>query len=66
MVRTYIVLQQIRVVPLNAVVQDRHDDALPGVALLPGRANVHVQTVLGATILDKIGKKKNKAGKNCQ
>lgn len=50
-VHTYVVLLQVRVVPLDAVVEDGHDDALAGVALLPGGAHVHVQTVLGATVL---------------
>lgn len=60
-VGTYIVLQQIRMVPLDAIVQDRHDDAFPRVAFLPCWTDVHVQTVLGATILD--AEKEKKKGK---
>lgn len=48
---TYIVKRQVGVVGLDAVVQDGHDDALAGVALLPGGRDVHVVAVLGATVL---------------
>lgn len=52
-VSTYVVESQIRMVALDAVVQDGHDDALARVTLLPGRSNVHVRSILGATVLQK-------------
>lgn len=36
---------------LNAIVQNGHDHALAGVALLPGGTHIHVQAILGAAIL---------------
>lgn len=46
-----VVERQIRMIRLNAVVQNRNYDALAGVTLLPGRAEIHVVAVLGAAVL---------------
>lgn len=50
--RTYIILIQVGVVALNAIVENGHDDSLSCVALLPCGSHVHVETVLGAAILE--------------
>lgn len=49
--KTYIVLRQVRVVCLDAIVQYGHNNTLARVALLPGRTHIHVQAILGATVL---------------
>jgi len=46
-----VVEREIRMIGLDAVVQDRNDDTFAGIALLPGRAEIHVVTILGAAIL---------------
>lgn len=48
---TYVVLGQIRMICLDAVVQDRDNNTLARITLLPGRLNVHVQAIFGAAIL---------------
>lgn len=50
-----VVERQVGMVRLDTVVQDGHDDALAGVALLPGRTEVHVVAVLGAAVLRQSG-----------
>lgn len=51
---TYIILVQVRMVALDSVVEDGHDDSFSCVSLLPCGSNVHVETVLGAAILKRI------------
>jgi hypothetical protein len=49
--RTHIVQSEVRVIGLDAVVQDGHHDALARVPLLPSRRHVHVEAIFGATVL---------------
>ena len=46
-----VIQSQIRMICLYAVVEDRHDDVLAGVTLLPRWAKIHVITVLGSAVL---------------
>lgn len=46
-----VVERQIRMISLDAVIQNRNDDTLAGIALLPGRAEIHVIAVLGTAVL---------------
>lgn len=48
---TYVVLSQIRVVPLDAVVQYGDHHVLAGVAPLPGRQDVHLRATAAALIV---------------
>ena len=39
----YVVLLEVRMLPLDAVVEDRDDDALAGEAVSPGPLHAHVE-----------------------
>lgn len=53
---TYIIFIQIRMVPLNSIVENGHDDSFSCISLLPCGTHVHVETVFGATILKNVQK----------
>lgn len=48
---TYVILRQVRMIRLNAVVEDRHNNSLSGIAFLPGGDHVHVEALEGASVL---------------
>jgi len=48
-----IVEREIRMIGLDAVIQNRNDDTLAGIAFLPGGAEIHIITVLGAAVLQQ-------------
>lgn len=48
---TYVILGQVRVIGLNAVVQNRDHDPFAGVALFPRRDYVHVEALQRAAVL---------------
>lgn len=54
---THIVLHQIRVSPLNAVIQDGDNNVLSCVAPLPGSFNIHVG-LAGMRVVTAVLKKK--------
>lgn len=45
-----VVQREIRMIGLDAIVQNRNDDTLAGIALLPGRTEIHVITILSAAV----------------
>lgn len=53
---SYVVLAQVRVVPLDAVVQDGDHHVSAGVAPLPGRQNIHVGAAAAAVVLTVLRK----------
>lgn len=58
----YVILGEIRVIALNAIVQNRNDDSFAGIAFTPSRYNIHVEAFLTSTVL--FSKRNKKKGKN--
>lgn len=51
-----VIQRQVGMIRLYPVVEDRHDDALAGVALLPGWAQIHVVAILGTAVLERMNR----------
>lgn len=49
---------QVGMIRLYAVVQDRHNDTLACVALLPGRAKIHVVAIFRSAVLEDKGNRR--------
>lgn len=56
----YIVLSQVRVIGLNAVIQNGDDNPFARVAFPPGRNDVHVETFLTTSVLSSRKQTNNK------
>lgn len=51
--KTYVVLFKIWMISLDAVIKNRYDNSFPSVSFTPCRLHIHIETIFGATVLQK-------------